>query len=260
MDRVEVNRATLDASESQATEARNRPPRDRSWLAWAWYGFVRYIVGCLSALYFGWRATGVENLPAAGGVLLVSNHASHLDVFLLGIPSSRQLNYVARSTLFGPILGPLIRSVGGFPIQREGMGAAGLKETLKRLRAGGVVALFPEGTRTHDGEMAAIKPGIAVLVSRADVPVVPVGLAGTFDALPRGRIIPRPRPVWIHYGPAILPQELSGLEPRAVTSLIEARMRECLAQARKSLALSTGHAPPAAESPAPDQSNEGSPA
>ena len=100
---------------------------------------------------------------------------SFLDVFFVGIPLQRPLNYVARSTLFVPVLGPFIRSVGGFPIQREGIGASGMKETLKRLRAGGIVALFPEGTRSPDGELGPLKPGIAVLASRVGVPVVPAG-------------------------------------------------------------------------------------
>ncbi len=115
--------------------------------------------------------------------MLVANHVSFLDVFVLGIPLRRPLNYVARSTLFVPGLGFLMRSVGAFPIQREGMGASGMKETLRRLRSGGIVTLFPEGTRSADGELGPLKHGIAVLVSRAGVPVVPAGIAGTFEIL-----------------------------------------------------------------------------
>ena len=215
---------------------KNKDGADRSAGGLLWYRAIRLVIATFTATIGGWRATGRRNIPATGGVMLVSNHLSSLDVFLLGFGVERPLNYVARSTLFFPVLGPLIRSVGGFPIQREGMGASGMKETLKRLRAGGIVTLFPEGTRSADGELAPLKPGIALLVSRAGVPVVPAGIAGTFRAWPRGRLLPVPRPVRIHYGPPILPADLEGLDPRAITALIQDRIGECIEIARQGLA------------------------
>ncbi len=157
--------------------------------------------------------------------MLVCNHVSFLDVFLLGIPLRRPLNYVARSTLFVSLLGAFIRSVGGFPIQREGIGASGMKETLRRLKAGGVVALFPEGTRSPDGELGQLKPGIAALATRMGVPVVPAALAGLFESWPRTHLVPVPHPVRIHYGKPILPHELAGLDTDGATELIRTRMK-----------------------------------
>jgi 1-acyl-sn-glycerol-3-phosphate acyltransferase len=182
-----------------------------------------------------WRATGQSNVPDSGGVLLVCNHLSFLDVFMVGIPLRRPLNYVARSTLFVPVIGPLIRSVGGFPIQREGIGASGMKETLRRLKAGGIVTLFPEGTRSHDGELGPLKPGIAVLVGRVGVPVVPAGLAGLFEIWPRSRLFPVPHPVRVHYGRPIFPVDLAGLDTEAITALIRNRMQESHLEARRAL-------------------------
>jgi len=201
----------------------------------AWYQFARYCCAVLGDVAWRWRATGRRNVPESGGVLLVCNHVSFLDVFFLAIPLHRPVSYVARSTLFFPVLGSLIRSVGGFPIQREGLGAAGMKETLRRLRAGGIVALFPEGTRSRDGQLGLLKPGIAALAARVGVPVVPAGLAGMFDIWPRTRPLPVPHPIRIHYGPAILPQELAGLDTDAATALIGARMRESHAEACRAL-------------------------
>lgn len=219
---------------------RERPETDRRPLARAWYELVKAIFSTLFATFGGWRATGRRNMPEAGGVVLVSNHLSFLDVFILGMGVRRQLNYVARSTLFAPGLGAFIRSVGGFPIQREGMGASGMKETLRRLRAGGVVTLFPEGTRSPDGELGELKSGIALLVARAGVPVVPAGVAGTFAGWPRGRLLPRFHPMRVHYGPAILPADLEGLDPRAVTALIRERIADCVEIARQGLARDLG--------------------
>ncbi|APW60694.1 lysophospholipid acyltransferase family protein [Paludisphaera borealis] len=214
---------------------KNKAGADRSAASLLWYRGIRLLMATYTAAIGGWRATGRRNMPATGGVMLVSNHLSYLDVFLLGNGIERPLNYVARSTLFLPILGPLIRSVGAFPIQREGMGASGMKETLKRLRAGGIVTLFPEGTRSPDGEIAPLKAGIALLVARAGVPVVPAGIAGTFRAWPRGRLFPIPRPIRIHFGPPIYPHDLEGLDPRAVTALIHDRISACVEIARQGL-------------------------
>jgi 1-acyl-sn-glycerol-3-phosphate acyltransferase len=225
-----------DGSESRRrrTETRGGGP-DRSLGLIAWYHVVRYVTGLIATVLLRWRATGHGNVPESGAVLLVSNHLSYLDVFFLGIPLRRPLNFVARSTLFVPVLGTLMRSVGAFPIQREGMGASGMKETLRRLRAGGIVTLFPEGTRSPDGELGPLKQGIAVLVVRAGVPVVPVGVAGTFEIWPRSRLIPVPHPMRVHYGRPILPGELAGMENEAITDLIRDRIRECRLEARRGL-------------------------
>ena len=132
------------------TRAKEQPAeatlRDRSLGLLIWYRFVQYVCAVLALVLMRWRAKGQGTIfRRRGACLLVCNHVSFLDVFFVGIPLRRPLNYVARSTLFVPVLGPFIRSVGGFPIQREGIGASGMKETLRRLKAGGIVALFPEG-------------------------------------------------------------------------------------------------------------------
>jgi 1-acyl-sn-glycerol-3-phosphate acyltransferase len=209
--------------------------RDRSPRLLIWYRCVQYTTGILALVVLRWRATGQGNIPPRGGVLLVCNHLSYLDVFFLGIPLRRPLNYVARSTLFVSLVGAFIRSVGGFPIQREGIGASGMKETLKRLKAGGIVALFPEGTRSPDGELGPLKPGIAVLATRVGVPVIPAGLAGVFETWPRSRLLPVPHPVRVHYGQPIWPHELAGLDTEAVTALIRDRMVASHEEARRAL-------------------------
>jgi 1-acyl-sn-glycerol-3-phosphate acyltransferase len=209
--------------------------RDRSLPSLVWYRAVQYLLAILATVLVRWRATGQGNMPATGGVLLVSNHLSFLDVILLGLPLRRPLNYVARSTLFVSVLGWFIRSVGAFPIQREGMGASGMKETLRRLRAGGIVTLFPEGTRSYDGQLGPLKPGIAVLVQRVGVPVVPAGVAGMFEVWPRSQPFPVPHPVRIHYGRPIYPNELEGLDTEAITGLIRNRMEESFLEASRAL-------------------------
>jgi 1-acyl-sn-glycerol-3-phosphate acyltransferase len=225
---------------NEPNERAATPLHDRSWTQRFAYDVLRIVSIAFSSALGGLRASGQSNLPASGGVLLVTNHLSYLDVFVIGIPLRRRLNYVARSTLFVPVLGALIRLLGGFPIQRDGMGASGLKETLRRLKWGGVVVLFPEGTRSIDGRVAPIKAGIAVLVKKARVPIVPAGIAGTFEAWPRGQRFPHPHPIRTVYGPPIFQSELAGMSTEDVTALLQSRIEDCHRIALEGLARDLG--------------------
>lgn len=238
--RTMADRAWLGGSRRRASEpgraSRRRRVLERTDRSGNWSGTGSCSTyGVFVLFLMRWRVKGQGYIPASGGALLVCNHVSFLDVFFVGIPLRRPLNYVARSTLFVPVLGTLIRSVGGFPIVREGIGASGMKETLKRLKAGGIVALFPEGTRSRDGELGPLKPGIAVLAARVGVPVVPAAVAGLHESWPRSRLVPMPHPVRIHYGPPIMPDEMAGLDAAAVTALIRYRMLMVHEEARQSL-------------------------
>lgn len=229
------------AEVTPAGKHRAQPPRrDRSIAALVWYRLVQCLVAVLLSAFYGLRATGRKNIPASGPALLISNHLSYLDVFLLGILLPRPLNYVARSTLFVPGVGAFIRSVGGFPIQRDGLGASGMKETLRRLRNGGIVLLFPEGTRSRDGDLGEIKAGIALLASRAKVAVIPAAVAGTFESWSRSQPIPIPHPLRVHFGPPIPSETIGALEPDAVVALIRDRLLECQRAVRLGLAGDLG--------------------
>lgn len=172
-------------------------------------------------------------MPPTGGGLVMSNHQSHLDPPLVGLCCERRLNYVARQTLltFAPLRW-LFNSLDAIPIDREGSGLGGLKETLKRLKRGELVLLFPEGTRTRDGEVQAIKPGFCALARRAEVPLVPVALDGAFDAWPRHRRCPRPAVIHVQIGEPILPAEVKLLSDEQLVREVERRIRACHAQAR----------------------------
>ena len=150
------------------------------------------------------------------------------------------MNYVARSTLFFFPLGRFIHSLGAFPIQRDGIGAQGLKETFRRLKMGGIVTLFPEGTRTSDGELGELKSGIALLATKAKVPIVPAAIAGTFEAWPKSRSLPVPHPIRVHFGRPISPEQVKSLASEELTALIRDRILECQAIARCGLDRESG--------------------
>jgi 1-acyl-sn-glycerol-3-phosphate acyltransferase len=155
----------------------------------------------LYATYFRWRVYGAENVPATGGLILAANHASFLDPPLVGSGLKRDINYLARESLFRfPLVGALLRSWNSVPVDRDGGGAKGLKIILGRLLDGAGIILFPEGTRSRDGKLQPARAGIGLVVAKSDAPVVPVRVFGTFEAYGRNHIFPLPKRVAVKYG------------------------------------------------------------
>lgn len=174
-------------------------------------------------IYHRWEIYGAENVPAAGPAILASNHASFLDPPLVGAATTREINYLARDTLFRfPVIGSILRNVNAVPVDREGKGAAGLRAIMDRLKQGGAIILFPEGTRTPDGELKEAKSGIGFTVLKSPAPVVPVRVFGTFAALNRRQSVPRPHRVAVVFG---RPIDLSALRTEA-ESCSKTRLRE----------------------------------
>jgi 1-acyl-sn-glycerol-3-phosphate acyltransferase len=151
--------------------------------------------------YFRCRAFNAERVPLRGPAILASNHESYIDPPLVGAWVPRAINYLARENLFDvPGLGWLLRHWQTVPVDREGGGAAGLKAILERLLAGGVIILFPEGTRTRDGRMQRARSGIGLTVIKSKAPLIPVRVFGTYQAYGRHLRIPRPYRVVVKYG------------------------------------------------------------
>jgi len=179
------------------------------------------------ATYFHWRVYNPERVPLKGPVLLAANHASILDPPLIGAALKRALNYLARDTLFSvPVLGWLLRLWEVVPVDRDGGGAAGLRAIFDRLRGGGAILLFPEGTRTPDGRLQTARAGLGLVVIKSSAPVVPVRVFGTFEAYGRQARLPRPRRVRVKFG---TPLDFEKLRTEAKTAPKQ-RLREIYQQ------------------------------
>jgi len=153
------------------------------------------------ATYFRWRVYHPERVPLTGSVILASNHLSFLDPPLVGCGVPRAINYMARKTLFRfPGIGALLRSWNAVPVDRDGGSASGLKEILDRLKRGGAIIMFPEGTRSVTGDLQPARSGIGLAIIKSAAPVVPVRVFGTFEAYGKGVKIPRPHRVVVKYG------------------------------------------------------------
>lgn len=209
---------------------------DRPFWKRAGYSFLRVIARLLGILLFRIRGLERHHIPADGPVLVCSNHQSALDPVLVGMWFHRQLNYLARQSLFRIVpLRWLIQYLDAIPIDRDGFGLGGIKETMKRLKRGEIVLIFPEGTRTKNGDMLPLKPGFVTMARRTDAAILPVAMDGAYDAWPRGARFPRPHRIVVCFGPAIYPDEAAGLSDDQLIVEIERRMRVCHQTARETL-------------------------
>ena len=174
-------------------------------------------------IYFRAEWFHPERVPESGPVILACNHASILDPPMVGAALHRGINYLARESLFRfPVVGWVLRKWDAVPVDRDGGGAAGLKQILERLLAGGGIILFPEGTRTPNGELQAARSGIGLTVIKSNAPVVPVRVFGTFKAYGRDVPFPRPHKIMAKYGK---PMDFAKLRAEAKTCS-KARLKE----------------------------------
>lgn len=203
----------------------------RSWLKRWTYDLTRISARLAGVLFFRIRCEGRFHVPANGGALVCANHQSFLDPVLVGLACDRRLNYLARRTLFEHrFLAWLMTWYDAIPLERDGLGLSGMKETLRRLKREEMVLLFPEGTRTTDGAIGELKPGFCALARRSRVPLLPVTLSGAYSAWPRSQRLPRPAPIWIQFGPAIPVEEVAALDDEQLIARLQNAWRDCLSR------------------------------
>jgi 1-acyl-sn-glycerol-3-phosphate acyltransferase len=180
------------------------------------------------------RVYGLENYPVRDGDLICPNHQSNLDPLVVGVACPRAVNYLGKETLFRwPPLGWFLRWNDVIPIDRSRSGIGGMKETLRRLKRGESVALFPEGSRSRDGELQPLMKGFCSLARRTSARLVPVGIEGTFAALPPSASVPRPGRVRVVFGTPIDPDEYADLDDDQLVELLSRRIAVCFAVARE---------------------------
>lgn len=187
-------------------------------------------------VFFFIRHRGRQNIPATGPVLVVANHQSFLDPPGIGCGIVRRMNYLARKTLFRfKPFGWLIDSVNAIPLDQDGLGYAGVMETLRRLKHGEMVLIFPEGARCFDGEMIPFRKGYIGIAVRSRATIVPTAIAGSFEAFPRNRKIPIPffHPVRVEFGEPFRYEDYKDIDENVLHTMVENRVRELYEKIRK---------------------------
>ena len=174
-------------------------------IARAVYAFCYWSARCAAWVYFRHSKSGVHHIPREGGFLLAVNHASFLDPVLVGCVVPRPIHYMARRTLFkkGPANWLLRYALNCVPVDRGSLRRDTYREVVEILQAGRGCLIFPEGTRSKDGNLKPLKAGVIRLALQGGVPVVPCYIHGSGRALGRGSLFPRPAKVHVEFSEPI---------------------------------------------------------
>lgn len=150
---------------------------------------------------FDFRIIGQDKMNFPGAALVACNHVSFLDPPFVGQAFDEPIHYFARKTLFDhPIAGWILREWQSIPIDRDKPDASSLKGTIRFLRAGEKVLIFPEGTRSPDGTLQPAEAGVGLFIAKSKAPVLPVRVFGTYEAYPKGAKTFRPARITLVIG------------------------------------------------------------
>jgi len=206
----------------------------------------------------GWKlcVEGMENLPS-GGAVLVANHQSVVDIPMLLSAFPRPVGFLAKRELGEiPLFGKAMSAAGNLFVDREDPRDAVrmLREVGARLRAGGLVVVFPEGTRSRDGSIGEFRPGAFYLAQKSGAPVVPVYLDGGYRAIPKGGFRVRPAALLVRVLPPLSPGEGAGGSKERIAESVRARILAARANEREvgDIPARGGHSWSGGGTPGPD--------
>jgi 1-acyl-sn-glycerol-3-phosphate acyltransferase len=176
-----------------------------------WYWLVCVVVRLFLRIGHRLEIHNPENVPTVGGCIIASNHVSYLDppVIAVGI-KHRVVHFMARDTLFStPFVGWFLTSVQALSMDRTRGDVGALRKGIHLLKSGKVLGLFPEGTRSPNGEMQSAKGGIGFLIAKAAVPIVPAHVDGSFQAFSKSAKRIKRGKSRVFYGKPIEPAEFA---------------------------------------------------
>lgn len=179
------------------------------------YRACRLVAVGISRLYFPGRVVGAENLPPSGAYVLAPVHRSYVDWLIVARVTRRRLRYIVKAEVWkSKSVGRLLEALGAFPVNRSGADREALERSQAVLAGGEPLVMFPEGTRRSGPVVEDLREGVAYLALRAGVPVVPVGIGGSEEAMPRGSKFPKPHRVTIVVGEPVVAEAAGGLPGR----------------------------------------------
>ncbi|MCX5717026.1 MAG: lysophospholipid acyltransferase family protein [Nitrospirae bacterium] len=168
------------------------------------YRFTATLFFVLFKIFFRFKIINIEKVPEKGGVIVVSNHVSHLDPLVIGAAiRKRQSTFMAKSGLFKiPLIGAFVKTFS-FPVDRDTPQPSTIKEAVRRLKKGELIVMFPEGGRSKDGSLLDAKRGTGLIASLSEAKVIPAYIDGTNTVLPAGAKFIRLSSIRIIFGDSI---------------------------------------------------------
>ena len=150
------------------------------------YNIFYNLAKLLARMIFSMRVIHPERMVESGPLLIAVNHSSFFDPPLAGICSRRGVFYLARKTLLKwPFFGPLFPAMNVIPVERDGNDMSALREVIKKVKEGNAVLLFPEGTRSINGNLQPARAGIGLVIAKTGAPVLPTRIFGAYEAFPK---------------------------------------------------------------------------
>jgi len=189
----------------------------------------------LAKIFLALRVFGMQNIPGNGAFILVSNHESNADPFILGVsvPCRKWMMFLAKKELFEDrIRGWYFRKVHAVPLERGESDPSAIKQVLKILGSGRPMVMFPEGTRSKGRGLQEGKPGVGFIVSKARVPVVPAYIEGSYEAVPEGLFSLRKKRVNVFIGKPVYFED-SGKKGKEHYQWISGRIMEEIAKLKE---------------------------
>ncbi len=182
-----------------------------------WYLLGYSLSKALAKTFFNYRVIGAENMIEEGPCIIAANHCSFFDPPLVGVACKRAIHYLARKSLLEwPILGPIFPDLNVIPVDRKNADRSALMGAIRVVKNGGAVLIFPEGTRSPDGNLQTAQPGLGMIVAKTGAPVVPVRISGSYEVFNRDMVYPKPGSVEVAIAPAIHFDPAPCSEPRGI--------------------------------------------
>lgn len=168
------------------------------------YKICRFICSVIVHLFWTVKIVGEDISNYEGSFILAANHVSYLDPIILGIAVKRPINFIAKKEVFSiPLLSFILKKIGVIPVDRKNINPVSIRKSIVLLKKGHILGIFPEGTRSWDGNLLELNAGMVKIALQANVPIIPVGLKGTFEIYPPQAKFPaifKRQCIYIHFG------------------------------------------------------------